>query len=82
MISETYTQYGSLHWGFLLHGKSLAFAAYHLSKAGTIRLILRVSNIGKSDVLHVSGQSGNQNASVKFQKHYVLCFRLTNPQVM
>jgi hypothetical protein len=58
MISEINTQYGSF---VRRHGKSLALAAYHLSRAGTIRLILRVSNIGESDVLRVSGQSGNQN---------------------
>jgi hypothetical protein len=53
MISEIQTQYGSFA---RLHGKSLAFAAYHLSKARTIRLILRVSNMGKSEVLCVFGQ--------------------------
>jgi hypothetical protein len=40
MISEIHTPYGSFA---RLHGKSLAYAAYHLSKAGTSPLILRVS---------------------------------------
>jgi hypothetical protein len=55
MISEINTRYGFF---VRLHGKSLAFAAYHLSMAGTIRLILRVSNMDKSDVLRVFGQHG------------------------
>jgi hypothetical protein len=54
MISEIHTQYGSF---VRRHGKSLAFAAYHLTKAEAIRLILRVSKRGKSDVLNNSGQS-------------------------
>jgi hypothetical protein len=55
MISERYTAYASLE---RLHGKSLAFAAYHLIRAATIRLILRDSNIGNFEVLRVSGQYG------------------------
>src|ERR1700722_6089504 len=49
MISETYTQYGSWQYGSRLQGKSLAFAAYHGSRAATRLLTLRVCKTAKSD---------------------------------
>jgi hypothetical protein len=50
MIPAIYTQYGSF---VRLQSKSLAFATYHLTKAGTIHLILRESNMGKSHLQRV-----------------------------